>query len=67
MQTRQESIGGRFESDGDFPGTFWLITGPEPVDEEEPRWEMSPREPSKGEVEALRQLVAEVVSRKMER
>jgi hypothetical protein len=65
VQIRQESIGGRFESDGDFRGTCWLITGPEPVDEEEPRWELTPREPTKGEVEALRQLVAEIVRRRM--
>ncbi len=64
VQIRQESIGGRFESDGAFRGTFWLTTGPEPVDEEEPRWELSPREPTKGEVEALRQLVPEMVRRR---
>jgi hypothetical protein len=64
VQIRQESIGGRFESDGDFRGTFWLITGPEPVDDEEPRWELSPREPTKGEVEALKELVAEIVRRR---
>jgi hypothetical protein len=66
VQIRQESIGGRFESDGDFRGTFWLITGPEPVGEEEPRWDLSPREPTKGEVEALRQLVAEMVRRRID-
>jgi hypothetical protein len=66
VQIRQESIGGRFESDGAFRGTFWLTTGPEPVDEEEPRWGLSPREPTKGEVEALRQLVAEMVRRRIE-
>jgi hypothetical protein len=66
VQIRQESIGGRFESDGDFRGTFWLITGAEPVDEEEPRWELSPREPTKDEVEGLRQLVAEIVRRRMD-
>lgn len=65
VQIRQESIGGRFEPDGDFRGTFWLISGPEPVDDEEPRWEMSPREPTEGEVEALRQLVAEMVRRRV--
>jgi hypothetical protein len=66
VQIRQESIGGRFESDGDFRGTFWLITGPEPADEEEPQWELSPREPTKVEVEALRKLVAEVVRRRID-
>lgn len=66
VQIRQESIGGRFESDGDFRGTFWLITGPEPVDEEEPRWELNPRAPTTGEVEALRKLVAEIVRRRID-
>jgi hypothetical protein len=65
VQIRQESIGGRFESDGDFRGTCWLITGLEPADGEEPQWELSPREPTKGEVEALRKLVAEVVRRRI--
>ena len=64
VRIRQESIGGRFESDGDFRGTVWLITGPEPVDEEEPRWEMTPRAPAKGEVDGLRQVVAEVIRRR---
>ncbi len=64
VRIRQESIGGRFESDGEFRGTVWLITGPEPVDEEEPRWEMTPREPAKVEVEGLRQVVAEVIRRR---
>jgi hypothetical protein len=66
VQIRQESIGGRFESDGEFRGTVWLISGPEPVDDEEPPWEMSPRAPTTGEVEALRQLVAEIVRRRTE-
>jgi len=66
VQIRQESIGGRFESDGEFRGTVWLITGPEPGDDEEPAWEMSPRAPTPGEVEDLRQLVAEIVRRRTE-
>jgi hypothetical protein len=65
-QIRQESIGGRFEPDGDFRGTIWLITGPEPVDEEALRWELIPREPTKGEVDALRRLVAEIVRRRID-
>jgi hypothetical protein len=66
VQIRQESIGGRFESNGESRGTFWLVTGPEPVDEEDPRWELSPREPAKDEVEALRRLVAEIVRRRID-
>jgi len=65
VQIRQESIGGRFESNGDFRGTFWLVTGPEPAAEEEPQWEMSPREPTTDEVEALRKLVAEIIGRRI--
>jgi hypothetical protein len=61
---RQESIGGRFEVNGDFKGTCWLITGPEPVDEEAPQWEMTPREPTPQEVAALRTLVAEIMRRR---
>jgi hypothetical protein len=63
VQIRQESIGGRFEPNGDFRGTYWLITAPEPVDEEEPNWEMVPRKPTGDEVAALRQLVGEIVRR----
>jgi hypothetical protein len=65
VQIRQESIGGRFESDGDFRGTCWLITGLEPADEEEPQWDLSPRQPTQAEVEALRTLVAEIVGRRI--
>jgi hypothetical protein len=67
VQIRQESVGGRFESDGSFRGTFWLVTGPEPIDDEEPRWELSPRQPTTGEVQALRQVVAEVMRRRADR
>jgi hypothetical protein len=67
VQIRQESIGGRFESDGSFRGTFWLVTGPEPIDEEEPRWELSPREPTTGEVQALRRVIVEVMRRRADR
>ncbi len=60
---RQESIGGRFEADGAFRGTCWLVTGPEPVDDEPPRWEMTPRQPRPEEVERLRGLTAELLRR----
>lgn len=63
VQIRQESIGGRLEPDNDFRGTFWLVTGPEPVDEGEPEWEMTPREPTVAEVNGLKELVAELVRR----
>ena len=60
---RQESIGGRLEADGTFTGTCWLVTGPEPPDEEPPRWESTPRTPTEAEVAALRSLVAELLAR----
>jgi hypothetical protein len=60
---RQESIGGRFELDGTFRGTCWLVTGPEPGDEEAPQWEMTPRGPTPEEVAALRGLAEELVRR----
>jgi hypothetical protein len=64
VHIRQESIGGRLEPDGGFRGTFWLVTGPEPIDEEDAQWELRPRDPTGDEVEALKQLVAEVVRRR---
>jgi hypothetical protein len=64
VQIRQESIGGRLEPDGGFRGTFWLVTGFEPIDEEDPQWQMRPRDPTKDEVESLKLLVAEVVRRR---
>jgi hypothetical protein len=62
-EMRQESIGGRFEDDGTFRGTYWHVSGPEPVDDEEPKWEMVPREPTPEEIAALRELVAELLRR----
>lgn len=60
---RQESIGGRFEADGTFRGTCWLVTGPEPAEGEEPRWDMTPRVPEPAEVTALRALVKDLLDR----
>jgi hypothetical protein len=60
VRIRQESLGGRFEPDGVFTGTFWVAEGPEPG-EDASRWRMSPRPPSQGEVAGLRALVAEVL------
>jgi hypothetical protein len=64
VRIRQESIGGRFEPNGDFRGTYWLVTGPEPVDDDEAKWEMAPREPTGSEVTALRGLVRELMRRR---
>lgn len=63
VQVRHESIGGRFEEDGTFKGTCWLIEGPEPVEDEEPGWTMSPRPPTARETDRLRALAAEVLQR----
>lgn len=62
-QIYQESIGGRFESDGTFSGTRWLIMGSEPASDADPQWDMTHREPTVSEVEALRSLVAELLRR----
>lgn len=62
VRIRQESLGGRFEPDGAFTGTFWTAEGPEPG-EDASKWQMSPRAPSEVEVAGLRVLVAEVVRR----
>jgi hypothetical protein len=62
-EVRQESIGGRLELDGTFRGTHWLVTGPEPLDDEEPSWDMRPRPPEDAEIAALKGLVAELLTR----
>lgn len=58
--TRQENIGGRFETDGAFRGTYWQVEGPEPADDEPPRWTPVPRAPTREEVAGLVALVEEV-------
>jgi hypothetical protein len=57
---RQESIGGRFEGDGTFRGTWWQVEGPEPEDDQPPRWTPVPRAPTSEEVAGLVALVEEV-------
>jgi hypothetical protein len=57
---RQENIGGRFEADGDFRGTYWQVEGPEPEGDEPPRWTPVPRAPTQEEVAGLIALVEEV-------
>jgi hypothetical protein len=60
---RQESIGGRLESDGTFRGTCWLVTGAEPEDEAAPNWDMRSRPPDDAEVARLKALVADILRR----
>jgi hypothetical protein len=62
-QMLQETIGGRFEPDGTFRGTYWRTGGPEPTDDQDPQWESTPREPTGAEVAALRALVADLLRR----
>jgi hypothetical protein len=62
-QVRQESIGGRLEADGSFTGTCWLVTGPEPEDDEPPQWDSTHRPPTAAEIAALRRLVVELLAR----
>ena len=62
-QVRQESIGGRLEADGSFAGTCWLVTGPEPEDDEPPQWDSTHRPPTAAEVAALLQLVTDLLAR----
>ena len=57
---RQENIGGRFESDGSFRGTCWQVEGPEPAEDEPPRWTANPRAPTPEEIAGLAALVEEM-------
>ena len=59
---RQESVGGRIEEDGSFRGTHWTVEGME-SDEDEPKWNHTPRPPSDQETSALLELVEEVLRR----
>jgi len=58
----QMSVGGRFEPDGSFHGTRWHSVALE-RGEEDPEWESTPSSPSEEDVEGLRGLVADVISR----
>jgi hypothetical protein len=62
-QVRQESIGGRLEADGSFSGTCWLVTGPDPKDDEPAQWDSTPRPPTPAEIAALRGLVGVLLAR----
>ena len=60
---RQESIGGGVGADGSFSGTCWLVTGPEPENDDPPQWESTSRPPTAAETAALLGLVTELVAR----
>lgn len=55
----QQSIGGRFKSDGSFAGTHWEGTATDSGsdDEETADWDLRPSEPTREEVSRLRALV----------
>jgi hypothetical protein len=59
----QISVGGRFEPDGSFHGTRWHSVAVQRNVEEDPEWESTPSSPSEDDVEALREVVAEVIGR----
>jgi hypothetical protein len=62
-QLEQISIGGRFEPDGSFRGTWWHAVGAEPIAGEEPTLEFTPRTPTPEEIAGLRTIVREVQRR----
>jgi hypothetical protein len=62
-QILQESIGGQLGADGAFSGTCWLVTGPEPENDDPPQWESTSRQPTAAESAALLTLVAQLIAR----
>ena len=64
--TEHESIGGRFEPDGSFRGTYWKMTlesSPDGDEDASVTRSSENRQPSADEVVALRRLIADVLSR----
>ena len=64
--TEHESIGGRFEPDGSFRGTYWKMTlerSPDGDDDASVTRSAENRQPSADEVEALRRMIADLLSR----
>ena len=59
----QESIGGRFESDGTFRGTRWQTVGEDHRDGSEPKRKSTPSEPSAADIAGIKALVAEIIRR----
>jgi hypothetical protein len=73
---RHESLGGRFEADGTFRGTYWVSLGLDPgIDEDEAdlapaeltRLESTRREPTPDEIAGLRAIVDEMLRRQARR
>ena len=64
--TEHESIGGRFEPDGSFRGTYWKMTlerSPDGDEDASITRSSENRTPSADEVTALRRLIADVLGR----
>jgi hypothetical protein len=62
-EIEQFNIGGRFEIDGTFNGTWWHIQGPELAGDEQPNWTYTSRKPSSEEITTFRQLIDDVLER----
>ena len=63
--TEHESVGGRFETDGSFVGTYWKTILEASADDPDTSITRSAerRTPSEDEVAALRRIIADVLSR----
>ena len=64
--TEHESVGGRFEKDGSFLGTYWkmmLESAPDGDDENSVVRSSEKRTPSDAEVASLRRIIADVLDR----
>ena len=64
--TEHESIGGRFEPDGSFRGTYWKMTlesSPDGDGDASVTRSSENRQPSADEIAALRRLITDVLSR----
>jgi hypothetical protein len=64
VEVRQESLGGRLEPDGTFRGTRWRSEAVGPAEQDEPRWDATPSEPTAADVAAIKALVGDVMSRR---
>jgi hypothetical protein len=58
-----ETLGGRFEADGEFRGTHWLSVGLDPGEDEPAQLESTPSAPTVEQIAGLRVLVAEMLRR----
>ena len=59
----QESIGGRFETDGTFRGTRWQTAGVESPDGSEPKMNSKRSAPSPEDIAAIKSLVSDMINR----